>query len=76
MLELKSLLGRSLPSLKYGAWIVDKVSKTIQGRSRLVTGNLKGVQCVWTHELVEMFNILDEEKIDEIPSGNPDKRRE
>lgn len=60
-MNLKSLKGRSLPSVKHGAWIVDEVSKTIEGRSRLVTANLKGEQWVWTYKLVDMFGLLDEQ---------------
>jgi len=57
--SLERLVGRSLPSRKYGAWIVAKVSGDIEGRSRLVTGDLKGEQCVWTRQLVDMLEELD-----------------
>ena len=53
------LVGRSLPSEKFGAWIVDRASETIDGRSRLVTANLKGEQWVWTRDLIDMFRELD-----------------
>lgn len=56
---LQQVVGRSLPSRKYGAWIVAEVSGNIEGRSRLVTGNLKGEQWVWTRSLVAMLAKLD-----------------
>lgn len=57
--RVQRLVGRSLPSRKYGAWIVAEVRGNIEGRSRLVTGNLKGEQWVWTRELVAMLEELD-----------------
>lgn len=58
-MNLQSLKGRSLPSRKHGAWIVDSISHDISGRSRLVTANLKGEQWIWTSSLVEMFANVD-----------------
>lgn len=57
--SVQRLVGRSLPSQKYGAWIVAEVRGNIEGRSRLVTANLKGEQWVWTRSLVEMIAELD-----------------
>jgi len=63
-LELKSLCGRSLPSAKFGAWIVESVSDTIEGRSRLVSANLKAEIWMATSELVESFRILNQTNYD------------
>lgn len=60
--SLQRMVGRSLPSKKYGAWIVAEVRGNIEGRSRLVTGNLKGEQWVWTRSLVAMLAELDSSK--------------
>ena len=57
--SLHRMVGRSLPSLRFGAWIVDRVSDGIEGRSRLVTVDLKGEQWIWTRHLVEAFEMLD-----------------
>jgi hypothetical protein len=46
--SLHCLVGRSLPSRRHGAWIVDEVRGS---RARLVTGDLRGEQWVWTNEL-------------------------
>jgi hypothetical protein len=54
--SLQALKGRSLPSSKFGAWIVDQVSPTVNGRSRLVTANLKGEQWINTWDLVCIFH--------------------
>ena len=61
--SLQHLVGRSLPSRKYGAWIVAEVRGNIDGRSRLVTGNLKGEQWLWTKSLVEMLEYLSHENL-------------
>lgn len=60
-MNLESLKGRSIPSSKFGAWIVDQVSATMEVRSRLVTGDLKREQTISTQSLVNMFEILDSE---------------
>lgn len=60
--NLLSLKGRSLPSKRFGAWIVDRVSETIDGRSRLISASLKHEEWVWTRDLVEMFKTLDKEQ--------------
>lgn len=57
--SVQRLVGRSLPSTKYGAWIVAEVRGNIEGRSRLVTANLKGEQWVWTRSLVAMLAELN-----------------
>lgn len=69
--SLQRMVGRSLPSQKYGAWIVAEVRGNIEGRSRLVTANLKGEQWVWTRSLVAMFTEHDapNEKAQPRPDG-------
>lgn len=57
--NLQAMKGRSFPSKKYGAWVVDRVSETIDGRSRLVTADLKGEQWLWTQQLVNYIEVLD-----------------
>ena len=57
--SLDQMVGRSLPSQKYGAWVVAEVRGNIEGRSRLVTANLKGEQWIWTRSLVAMLAELD-----------------
>lgn len=59
--DLKSMVGRSFPSKKVCCWVVTKVSGTIEGRSRLVSGNLRHETTVWTKDLVAMFQELDAE---------------
>lgn len=39
-----------------------EVRGDIEGRSRLVAGNLKGEQWTWTRNLVAMFEELDANK--------------
>lgn len=53
--DLQSLVGQSIPSVRFGAWIVDTVRGNIDGRSRLVSGNLMFEQWVWTRDLVRML---------------------
>jgi hypothetical protein len=57
--SVQRMVGRSLPSRKYGAWVVAEVRGNIEGRSRLVTANLKGEQWVWTRQLAAMLDQLD-----------------
>lgn len=68
-MNLQSLKGRSFPSPKFGAWIVDHVSSTIDGRSRLLSANLKHEAWVWTSALVNAFEIMDDET--EKPESSP-----
>lgn len=56
--RLQNMVGCSLPSQKYGAWVVAEVRGNIEWRSRLVTGNLKGEQWVWTRSLVGWLKEL------------------
>jgi|SRR6185436_5722642 len=53
------LKGRSLPSRRFCCWIVNEVSGDINGRARLVTGDLKGEQWVWNRDLIQWFSELD-----------------
>ena len=52
------LLGRSLPSQKYGAWIVDEIRGS---RARLITANQKGEQWMDVETLKRIFAIMDQE---------------
>lgn len=56
--DLQKLVGQTFPSRKNGCWIVDDVRGGINGRSRLVTANLKGEQWVWTRSLVEWVRLF------------------
>lgn len=65
MIEHKNLMllkGRSLPSKRFGAWIVDRVSETIDGRSRLISASLRQEKWIWTRDLVGMFKTMDKEQ--------------
>ena len=57
--SVQRMVGLSLPSRKFGAWIVAEVLGDIEGRSKLVTANLKGEQWVWTRSLMAMLDELD-----------------
>lgn len=60
-MNLQSLKGRSFPSPKFGAWIVDSVSHTIDGRSRLLSADMRREAWVYTSSLVHAFELLDNE---------------
>ena len=53
------LIGKSLPSAKYGAWIVNEVRGS---RARLLTGDMKGEMWMDVTDLREFLEIVEEER--------------
>lgn len=71
---MSDLVGRSLPSKRYGAWIV---AEDRGERVRLVTGNLKGEQWRWRAEVEAMLEEVaatqqpSSEILERIAQGKP-----
>lgn len=52
------LIGKSLPSAKYGAWIVNEVRGT---RARLLTGDMKGEMWMDVDQLRSLLKFVEDE---------------